>query len=77
MKLTLSLDEKLILRCREIARRQGISLNEMLRGYLRTVADLENDQHTVAATLTRLWEQSPGRSGCRKIARDEAYERQQ
>jgi hypothetical protein len=74
MNVTLSLDEKLVEKCREIARRQGLSLNEMLRRYLHAVADTENSREAAPAALTRLWEESPGRSGGLKIRRDEAYD---
>jgi len=73
MNITLSIDEELVARAREIAQEQGISLNEMIRRHLEMVAGRKSSDHIVAE-LQRLWDEHPGRSGRRKISRDEAYE---
>jgi hypothetical protein len=73
MNLTLALDEELVARAREVARKQGTSLNEMVRGYLESVAGRRHAS-AVLDELKRSWSKHPGRSGGRKIARDEAYE---
>ena len=72
MNITLSADEQLIRAAREIARRQGTSLNEMVRRYLRTVVGRGGGQAT-ADDLLRLMNQHGGRSG-KRFSRADAYE---
>ena len=73
MNITLSIDDKLVGRAREIAKEQGISLNEMIRRHLELIAGRKSSSHIVAE-LQSLWEKHPGHSGRRKISRKEAYE---
>jgi hypothetical protein len=73
MNVTISIDDELANRAREAARRQGTTLNDMIRRHLETVAGLRNGA-TLAKELRQLWADHPGHSGGRKIARDEAYE---
>jgi predicted HicB family RNase H-like nuclease len=40
--ITLSADKDLIERARQVARRQGTSLNELVRGYLRALVGEES-----------------------------------
>ena len=73
VNVTISIDDELANRAREAARRQGTTLNDMIRRHLETVAGRRNGG-TLAKELRQLWAEHPGHSGGRKIARDEAYE---
>jgi len=73
MNLTISVDDDLLRRARELARRRGISVQELLRGYLESlVGDLPADE--VKQELLALMEKRGGHSGGRRIGREEAYE---
>ncbi len=73
MNLTLSVDEKVVERAREVARAQGKSLNAVIREYLEQLAaDKSGDD--IADELLRLWRESPGHSGGWKFNREEIYE---
>lgn len=71
--LTISVDEELLRRARSLAREQGKSLNALLRGYLETLVG-EQPGDLVADELLMLMHTHGGRSGGRKIRRDELYE---
>jgi len=71
--LTISVDGDLLQRARALARRQGTSLNALLRGYLETLVG-EQPGEAVADELLMLMDEHGGRSGGRKIRRDELYE---
>jgi hypothetical protein len=71
--LTISVDEDLLRRARGLARKQGTSLNALLRGYLETLVG-EQPGDLVADELLMLMHTHGGRSGGRKIGRDELYE---
>jgi len=73
MNVTISLDAELASRAREVARREGTTLNDMIRRHLETVAGRRSGA-ALATELHQLWTDHPGHSGGRKIARDEAYE---
>jgi hypothetical protein len=73
MNVTVALDDDLVARAREIAARQGTTLNDLLRQYLESVAGLR-PASVVAGELQRLWDDVPGHSGGRRISREEAYE---
>jgi predicted transcriptional regulator len=73
MNLTISLDDDLLRRARELARQRGISLQELLREQLRRLVG-PREPAEVADELLELLENHAGRSGGRKIRRDEAYE---
>ena len=73
MNITLSIDETLVARAREIAARQGTSLNALIRQHLETLVG-ESPGDEVADELLLLMEESGGRSGGRRFRRDEAYE---
>ena len=71
--ITVSIDEQLASRAREVARRQGTSLNALIRRYLETLAgDVPGD--AVASELLDLMRRHGGHSGGRRIRREEAYE---
>ena len=71
--LTISVDEDLLQRARALARKQGTSLNALLRGYLENLVG-EQPGEAVADELLMLMQDHGGRSGGRKIRRDELYE---
>jgi hypothetical protein len=73
MNLTISVDDDLIERARDLARRRGVSLQDLLREYLRTLVG-DRPATQVADELAAVWEESPGHSGGRRIRREEAYE---
>ena len=71
--LTISVDEDLLKRARSLARRQGTSLNALLRGYLEVLVG-EQPGEVVADELLMLMHVHGGRSCGRKIGRDDLYE---
>ena len=71
--LTISVDEGLLRRARTLARKQGTSVNALLRGYLETLVGKQPGE-VVADELLILMHEHGGRSGGRKIGRDELYE---
>jgi hypothetical protein len=73
MNVTVALDDELVARAREMAARQGTTLNDLLRQYLESVAG-HRPASVLVGELQRLWDDVPGRSGGRRISRDEAYE---
>lgn len=73
MNITLSADAALIEQAREIAARQGTSLNELVRAYLRSLVGQSGDEDP-AAELLRLLETTAGHSGGRRFHREDAYE---
>jgi uncharacterized protein (DUF2267 family) len=73
MNVTLSIDDELASRARDVARREGTSLNDIIRRHLETVAGRRSGA-TLAKELRQLWAEHPGHSGGRKVARHEAYE---
>jgi len=73
VNLTISVDDDLLRRARHLARQRGVSLQDLLRDYLRSLAG-EEPGEAVAAELLDLMNRHGGRSGGRCIRRDEAYE---
>ena len=73
MNITFTADERLVERASEVARRQGVSLNQLIRQYLESLA-AEVPGEEVATMLLALMQEQGGHSGGRPIARDEAYE---
>lgn len=71
--VTISADEELLRRAREVARRQGKSLNAMIRAYLEILV-ANQERGSAAAELVELFRTTGGDSGGRRIRRDEAYE---
>lgn len=72
MNLTLSVDERIVEKAREVARQQGTSLNALIRQYLESVAG-EPSAEEVASAFERLWAESSGDSGGWKFDREEIY----
>jgi hypothetical protein len=73
MNLTISVDDDLLERARALARRRGVSLQQLLRDYLRALVG-EQSPEAVAEELLTLLDQHGGHSGGRRIRREEAYE---
>lgn len=73
MNITLSADAALIEQAREIAARQGTSLNELVREYLRSLVG-QSGEDDPAAELVRLLETTAGHSGGQRFRREDAYE---
>jgi hypothetical protein len=71
--VTLSVEDTVLERAREAAEKRGKSLNALIREYLEELGG-RNRRSTAAQTLQRLWAESSGRSGGRKIRREDAYE---
>ena len=74
MNLTLSIDEQLLERAREVARQQGKSLNAVIREYLERLAGTQAGADT-AKELLGLMRKHGGHSGGKKISREDAYRR--
>ena len=73
MNITISIDDDLAERARELASRQGTSVNGLLRRYLETLVGTRPGTD-VAAELLELMREHPGHSGGRKVRREDAYE---
>lgn len=73
VNVTLALDERLVARAREVAAREGLSLNEMIRRHLEVVAGVQQGP-LVADEMRRLWASFPGHSGGQRFNRADAYE---
>jgi hypothetical protein len=72
MNLTLSVDDKLVERAREVARQQGTSLNALIRDYIEGLAGrLGGDE--ILSEFEAMWAQ-PGNSGGKPFRRDELYD---
>lgn len=72
MNLTLSVDEQLVERAREVARQQGTSLNSLIRQYIESLAG-ERSGAEVVRRLQALWDAERGTSGGKAFRRDEVY----
>jgi hypothetical protein len=73
MNITIAVDDKVVERARELARRQGRSLQELVRDYLQTLVG-DRPGSEVADELLALMERHGGRSGGRRFHRSDAYE---
>jgi hypothetical protein len=73
MNVTLSIDDQLLDRAQQLARRRGVSLNEMIRDYLETLT--AGDPGEAMAELQRLWNEEEGDSGGWKWNREKVYDR--
>lgn len=72
MNLTVSVDDELLERARSLARRRGVSLQELIREQLRLLAG-EPSGADVARELLELMESHGGRSAGERWSRDDAY----
>lgn len=73
MNITLSADDELIRKAREIASRQGTSLNELVRRYFESLVG-EQSRADAAAEFRALCEQHAGHSGGHRFRREDAYD---
>jgi hypothetical protein len=74
MNVTLSIDEKLLARARELAHQRGTSVNQLIRDYLERLTG-RSEPSDVMKQLERLWSEQSGRSGGWKWNREEAHDR--
>jgi hypothetical protein len=74
MNVTLSVDDEVLTRARELASRRGTSLNQIIRDYLQELAsDLSPDE--ILVELNALWSTSTADSGGKRWTREELHER--
>lgn len=74
MNVTLSLDDRLLDRARKLAARRGLSLNQMIRGYL-SEATGEPSSEELVAELESVWAESRGDSRGWRFNREELHDR--
>ncbi len=75
MNITLSADEELVKKAREVATRQGSSLNRMIREYMEKLASV-TDVDSIAEEFAMLARQQGGASPHGFVFnREEAHER--
>jgi hypothetical protein len=73
MNVTIALADDLVARVREVAQRQGTTLNELVRRQLELVAGRPAGE-ALAEEMKKLWAEAAGGSGGRRIRRSEAYD---
>ena len=74
--LTIALEENLLEEARERARQQGTSVEEILRGYLQSYVDTQQERQREAIdALLDLSSKARSGSGGRNWTRDELHER--
>jgi hypothetical protein len=73
MNVTLSIDEDLVERAREVARQQGKSLNALIREYLQSLTAASRGEN-LAGQFQRLWAERTGHSGGWHFDREALYE---
>ncbi len=61
MNVTLSIDEQVVAKARQIASVRGSSLNQLVRDYLEDLTR-HNDMQSVLDELDAMWSESTGRS---------------
>ncbi len=74
MNLTLSVDDGLVERAREVARQQGKSLNAVIREFLERLAGMQGGAASADELLALMCKQG-GHSRGKKISREDAYRR--
>jgi hypothetical protein len=72
VKVTLSIDEKLLARARKVAHERGTSVNQLIRDHLESLTGRPRPAD-VMERLERLWSEQSGRSGGWKWKRDDVY----
>ena len=73
MNVTLSINDDVVERAREVARQQGMSLNSLIRRYLESVAGVSRGEE-LATQFDELWSERSGRSGGWRFNREDLYE---
>jgi hypothetical protein len=72
VNLTLSVEDRLVERAREVARQQGTSLNALIRDYLEGLTgQLGGDE--ILTEFEAMWAE-PGNSGGKPFKREELYD---
>ena len=74
MNVTLSIDDEVVARARELATRRGTSVNQLIRDYLDELAS-EMTSEEILGELEHLWSTSSGDSSGRRWTREELHER--
>jgi hypothetical protein len=72
MNLTLSVDDRLVERAREVARQQGTSLNALIRDFLKGLAG-QAAGGEILSEFEAMWAE-PGNSGGKPFKREELYD---
>lgn len=72
MNVTIAVDDDLLERARQLARRRGVSLQELVREQLRLLAG-ERSGADAARELLDLMQRHGGRSGGRSWSREDIY----
>jgi hypothetical protein len=73
MNITLSVNDEVVERAREVARQQGTSLNALVRGYLESLAGTGRGED-LARQFDELWQERTGRSGGWQFTREDLYD---
>ncbi|HYQ18856.1 MAG TPA: hypothetical protein VEQ58_23935 [Polyangiaceae bacterium] len=73
MNLTLAIDDTVLERARERAKRLGISVQDVVRRHLEEFGGVSSSS-TAANELRRLMEEQPGDSRGQSISRRDAYD---
>lgn len=74
MNVTVSIDDRLLERARELARKRDTSLNQMIRDYLEEVTASSSPEHLLE-DLERMWRENNPDSGGRDWERGDLYDR--
>lgn len=72
MNLTLSVEDRVVERAREVARQQGTSLNALIRDYIQGLAGQAGGDD-ILREFESMWAE-PGNSGGKPFKREELYE---
>lgn len=59
VNITLSIEEEVVKRARQLAKQRGKTLNQFIRDYLKRMTDPRSPDELIAR-LHELWETSPG-----------------
>lgn len=73
MNVTIFIDDDVVRRARELARRQGKGLEELLREHLESLVGGAPSE-ALADELFRVMDESPGHSGGCRFRRGESHE---
>ena len=74
VNVTLSINDDVIARARELATRRGTSVNQLIRDYLEELtSDISTEE--ALAELEELWRTSSGSSAGKRWTREEIHER--
>ena len=74
VNVTLSIDDDVVARARELASRRGTSVNQLIRDYLEEISS-EMTADEILVELEQLWRTSSGDSTGRSWTREELHER--